>query len=42
MHNIEGLLNVKGIGDGKLDKLRNMVTVEMSGPATTNSMETAN
>ena len=39
--NIEGLLNVKGIGDGKFNKLRDMVTVEISGPSATNLMGTA-
>jgi competence ComEA-like helix-hairpin-helix protein len=32
-NNINGLLNVKGIGEGKLAKLRDQITVEMSDPS---------
>ena len=28
--NVDGLLNVKGIGEGKLSKLRDQITVELS------------
>ena len=34
--NVDGLLNVKGIGEGKLAKLRDQVTVERPDPAGTN------
>jgi len=40
--NIEGLLNVKGIGDGKLAQLRDMVTVDMSGPNVKEPMGSVN
>ena len=31
--NVDGLLNVKGIGEGKLTKMRDQITVEMSDPS---------
>jgi competence ComEA-like helix-hairpin-helix protein len=37
---IEGLLNVKGIGDGKFAKLRDQITVEMSDPSAMNTTGT--
>ena len=40
-NNIEGLLNVKGIGEGKLAKFRDRVTVDMSNPPATNSTAAA-
>ena len=40
--NIDGLLNVKGIGEGKLAKIRDMVTVNGTDDPTKGSIGTAN
>lgn len=40
--NVDGLLNVKGIGEGKLAKLRNQITVEMSDPSPQDPTGTVN
>ena len=40
--NVDGLLNVKGIGEGKLAKLRDQITVEMSDPPERNSSGSVN
>ena len=40
--NIDGLLNVKGIGEGKLAKLRDQITVEMSNPSSQDPTGTVN
>ena len=32
-NNIDGLLNVNGIGEGKLAKMRDLITVERSDPS---------
>jgi len=39
---IEGLLNVKGIGEGKLEKLRDQITVEPSDPSAQEPTGTVN
>ena len=35
--NVDGLLNVKGIGEGKLSKLRDQITVERSDQSANNN-----
>ena len=40
--NVDGLLNVKGIGEGKLAKLRDQIMVEMSDPSAKERKGTVN
>ena len=39
---VDGLLHVKGIGEGKLAKLRDQITVEIGDPSERNSSESGN
>lgn len=39
---IDGLLNVKGIGEGKFAKLRELITVELSDPTVEDSIGKSN